>query len=83
MAELAAPCARCLETGEALDRAPLSGPLGERVQREICRRCWREWGEMEVRVINELRLNFMDPEAQEVLERHLRDFLCLPAAGEE
>ena len=30
---------------------------------------------MEVRVINELRLNFMDPEAQETLDRQLRAFL--------
>jgi len=32
-------------------------------------------------VINELRLNFMDPAAQEVLNAHLREFLNLPAGG--
>ncbi len=31
----------------------------------------------EVMVINELRLNFMDPDAQEILIRHLREFLKL------
>ncbi|MCL4839231.1 MAG: Fe(2+)-trafficking protein, partial [Thermoanaerobaculia bacterium] len=37
----------------------------------------------EVMVINELRLNFMDPEAPKVLETHLRQFLALdPPAGE-
>jgi Fe-S cluster biosynthesis and repair protein YggX len=30
---------------------------------------------MEVRVINELRLNFMDPESQTKLDRQLRIFL--------
>jgi Fe-S cluster biosynthesis and repair protein YggX len=32
---------------------------------------------MEVMVINELRLNFMDPEAQETLDRHMREFFGL------
>jgi Fe-S cluster biosynthesis and repair protein YggX len=82
LADLDAPCSRCLEAREALERPPLPGPLGERIRREVCRRCWQEWGEMEVRVINELRLDFMDPAAQDVLERHLREFLCLPASGE-
>ena len=30
-------------------------------------------------VINELRLNFMDPDSQDVLIRHLREFLKLDA----
>ena len=30
-------------------------------------------------VINELRLNFMDPGAQQVLEKHMREFLSLEA----
>ena len=30
---------------------------------------------MEVMVINELRLNFMDPAAQDVLHRRMREFL--------
>ena len=32
-------------------------------------------------VINELRLNFMDPASQEILNRQMREFLHLPAAG--
>jgi len=28
-------------------------------------------------VINELRLNFMDPASQEILEKHMREFLML------
>lgn len=32
---------------------------------------------MEVMVINELRLDFMDPKSQDVLVQHMRDFLCL------
>lgn len=33
-------------------------------------------------VINELRLNFMDPKSLEVLERHMREFLLLEGPQE-
>ena len=40
---------------------------------------------MEVMVINELRLNFMDPASQVTLDQHMRQFLFpgTVAAGEE
>lgn len=31
-------------------------------------------------VINELRLNFMDPESQEILARAMREFLTLDSS---
>ncbi|REJ79899.1 MAG: Fe-S cluster protector protein [Acidobacteria bacterium] len=68
-------CSRCGERREGLQRAPYPGELGEELLQRVCRSCWDEWREMEVRVINELRLNFMDPAAQEKLARQLRAFL--------
>ncbi len=68
-------CARCSEEREALARPPVPGTAGEEIARRICIRCWQEWEAMEVKVINELRLNFMDPEAQAILANHMRDFL--------
>lgn len=53
----------------------MGGDLGEEIRRRICRDCWQEWREMEVKVINELRLNFMDPQAEATLHSHLRAFL--------
>ena len=70
-------CSRCQEKPAGLERPPFRGALGESIAASVCRACWDEWREMEVRVINELRLNFMDPEAQETLHRHLREFLKL------
>ena len=49
----------------------------------VCQNCWREWEDQEVKVINELRLNFMDPEAAEILQHQLREFLVLPSATAE
>jgi Fe-S cluster biosynthesis and repair protein YggX len=70
-------CRRCGQLKPALVRAPMPGPLGETIRAAICADCWHEWERAEVMVINELRLNFMDPGAQQVLERHMREFLLL------
>ncbi len=55
-------------------------PLGDEILARVCSDCWAEWLSMEVIVINELRLNFMDPKSQEVIGQQLREFLQL---GEE
>jgi Fe-S cluster biosynthesis and repair protein YggX len=69
-------CARCGRTdAPALARAPLPGKLGAEIQQRVCADCWAEWQKVEVMVINELRLNFMDPAAQQTLNRHMREFL--------
>ena len=73
-------CLRCGRTGAPrLARPPLPGAAGREVQAQVCADCWAEWGRAEVMVINELRLNFMDPASQEVLSRQMREFLHLPA----
>jgi Fe-S cluster biosynthesis and repair protein YggX len=75
-------CLRCGRAGAPrLARPPLPGAAGREVQARICADCWGEWGHAEVMVINELRLNFMDPASQEVLNRQMREFLHLPAAA--
>lgn len=71
-------CARCgRPDAPALGRAPLPGPLGRELHERVCADCWKEWQRVEVMVINELRLNFMDPNAQSVLDQQLRVFFLL------
>jgi Fe-S cluster biosynthesis and repair protein YggX len=80
-------CSRCGRDAAPLARPPQPGRLGAEIQRQVCADCWAEWQGMEVKVINELRLNFMDPQAQETLTQHMRDFLHLaggrPPADDE
>lgn len=69
-------CARCgRPEAPALARPPLPGKTGLELRDKICADCWAEWQNLEVMVINELRLNFMDPGAQETLNKHMREFL--------
>ena len=70
-------CRRCGEERDALASPPLPGPLGQKVQSSVCAACWAEWEKAEVMVINELRLNFMDPASQATLKRHMKEFLFL------
>lgn len=75
-------CSRCGRDATALSSPPLPGPSGIEIQQKVCADCWTEWQNMEVMVINELRLNFMDPDAQETLDRHMREFFGLRSAAE-
>lgn len=68
-------CTRCQQEKSPLMEAPIPGEFGEKILGEICPACWGEWEKMEVMVINELRLNFMDPKAEKILTRQMKEFL--------
>lgn len=70
-------CVRCHQDKSALEAPPYPGDLGEEIVAKICNDCWNEWLQAEIMVINEFRLNFMEPRANEILVRHLREFLAL------
>jgi Fe-S cluster biosynthesis and repair protein YggX len=72
-------CRRCGQAGEppAASRVPFPAPVKERVLASICAGCWKEWEGMEVKVINEYRLSFLDPQHREMLQRACLDFLQL------
>ena len=70
-------CKRCGRQAPALAAPPQPGPTGEEIRENICVDCWAEWQHAEVIVINELRLNFMDPRSLEILEYHMKEFLML------
>jgi Fe-S cluster biosynthesis and repair protein YggX len=71
-------CSRCGRDAEAPERVPIPGPLGAEIKANVCASCWAEWQASEVMVINELRLNFMDPASQKILDQQMRQFLLLP-----
>jgi len=74
-------CARCQKPGEAPEprRIPFGPALKEKIAASICSSCWKEWEEMEIKVINEYRLNFMEPEHRKMLQKACLEFLNLGA----
>lgn len=74
-------CSRCARHPAGLARPPFRGTFGEELQRRVCPGCWEEWQRTEVMVINELKLNFMEPTSQEILASHMREFLGLDGSA--
>ena len=44
----------------------------------VCQACWKEWIGMGTKVINELQLDFSNPEAGKTYNSHLIEYLQLP-----
>ncbi len=74
-------CKRCGTEAPPSSDVLYGGKLGDEIRDHVCAACWDEWLKMEVMVINELRLNFIDPESRKVLMKHLREFLKLDEEG--
>jgi Fe-S cluster biosynthesis and repair protein YggX len=74
-------CSRCGQSGETppAHRIPFPTAVKERVLASVCVSCWREWEDVEVKVINEYRLNFLDPEHRAMLQRTCLEYLRVPA----
>lgn len=70
-------CVRCARCAPAADNVSYGGALGAEIRAKVCADCWSEWLAAEVMVINELRLDFMDPKSLEALGQQLRSFLSL------
>lgn len=72
-------CTRCGQPGDPPPgpRVAHLGDLRDAVLGGICASCWKEWEGAEVKVINEYRLNFMEPEHRAMLKRACAEFLKL------
>jgi Fe-S cluster biosynthesis and repair protein YggX len=78
---MALTCVRCHQPGEPppAARVPFPAAVKEKVVSSVCSSCWKEWEDMEVKVINEYRLNFLDPEHRAMIQRACLEFLNVPA----
>ena len=77
---MAITCGRCGREAEppARQRIGFAGPVRDRILQSICAECWKEWEGVEVKVINEYRLSFLDPQHREMLQKACLDYLKLP-----
>lgn len=75
-------CVRCQKPGEPppASRVPFAPAVKEKVTASVCASCWKEWEDMEIKVINEYRLNFMEPEHRAMIQRACLEFLQIPGA---
>ncbi|TDF34550.1 oxidative damage protection protein [Alteromonadaceae bacterium M269] len=60
---------------EGLDFQLYPGELGKKIYESISKEAWAEWQKKQTMLINEHKLNMMDPEARSFLEAKMQAFL--------
>lgn len=68
-------CTKLKKEAEALDSPPFPGPLGEKIAREISKEAWKSWQVHQTMLINEYRLNVIDPKSRQFLREEMEKFL--------
>ncbi len=68
---------KCVKFGRempGLDRAPWKGELGQRIYDNVSKEAWKMWVEYSKMVMNEYRLNPLDPQSQTVIAEQMEKF---------
>lgn len=68
-------CHKLGREAEGFDFAPWPGPLGQRIYAEISKEGWQRWLNHQTMLINEYRLNPLDPKARKMLTEEMQKFL--------
>src|ERR1700683_3572470 len=68
---------KCVKLGRelpGLDRIPWKGEIGKRVYENVSKDAWKMWVEHSKMLMNEYRLNPLDPNSQKIMEQQLEQF---------
>lgn len=67
-------CEKLKNTLNGLSHPPFPGPLGERVYNHVSETAWKQWLSHQTMLINEYRLNLIDPKAREFLQIEMEKY---------
>lgn len=68
-------CKKYQKEMEGLDFPPMPGAKGQDLFNNVSKQAWQEWLQHQTMLINEKRLNLMDPEARQYLSEQMERFL--------
>lgn len=68
-------CKKLNQELEALDYTPYPGELGKKIVENISQKAWEMWIAHQTMLINEYRLNLVEPKSREFLEKEMQQFL--------
>jgi Fe-S cluster biosynthesis and repair protein YggX len=78
MSERIIYCAKLQKEAPGLLSAPFEGDLGREIFEKVSEEAWHSWQEdVQIKVINEYRLNLADPDQYQILLDQMRAFLNL------
>jgi len=75
MADETIHCRRCGNDAPLLGRPPFRSDLGERIVREICADCWKDWLQHQTLLINHYGLDPREPKARAFLYEQIENVL--------
>lgn len=67
-------CVKLQQQLEGMNTPPFPGPLGERIFHQVSKQAWSMWLSHQTMLINEYRLNLIDPKAREFLQQELQKY---------
>ncbi len=67
-------CVKLKKEAEGLDQAPYPGELGQRILENVSKAAWQMWFQQQTMLINEYRLNPIDPKSRVFLEQQMEQF---------
>jgi len=68
-------CQHLQQEAEGLDFQLYPGELGKKIFDNISKQAWGEWQKKQTMLINEKKLNMMEPEARAFLEAQMQAYL--------
>lgn len=75
-------CSKFKKELPGLEKPPFSGELGQRVFESVSQEAWDQWSkDVQIKVLNEYRLNMADPRDYKVLVDQMLRFLGLAEGG--
>jgi Fe-S cluster biosynthesis and repair protein YggX len=75
-------CVKLKREADGLDLPPYPGELGRRIFDNVSKEAWQGWLEHQKRLINEMRLNLMDPKARKYLAQQMEQHFFGEGADE-
>lgn len=67
-------CVKLGREAEGLDLPPVPGELGKRIWENVSKEAWAAWQKHQTMLINENRLNMMDPRARKYLSTQMERY---------
>ncbi|MFQ6116307.1 MAG: Fe(2+)-trafficking protein, partial [bacterium] len=61
-------CSRCGSDKAGLSEAPFNNELGQKVMKNTCQDCWKEWIGVQLMLMNEYRLDPLNDEHSQFLD---------------
>lgn len=68
-------CKKYQQTLPGLSAPPYPGPKGKEIFENVSEKAWLEWQKHQTMLINEKKLNMIDPQSRQYLQQQMDKFL--------